>query len=251
MPRLTSLLRCVAESTKKASNLPEGYIKRAMEQVAWKNPRGMMYRRVVVKRKKYHFDVHRPWSQEFKIDNAPGTRKQKVFIEPIGEWSFFKGDQVEVLVGKDKGKQGLVNYMVEERNWVMVEGLNCDYTTVGKTKNYPGMLMKTEQPLLVTEHVALVDPSDNKPCKAEWRYTEEGEKVRVSTRTGRIIPIPKMAEETPDYKTKATYAEQDKDTTADLVTSITFQPTLRTFEMDIAEKMGIKEDRIPHKTYWY
>lgn len=56
------------------------------------------------------------------------------------------------------------------------------------------------------------------PLQAEWRYTEEGEKVRVSTRTGRIIPIPKMAEETPDYKTKATYAEQDKDTTADLVT---------------------------------
>lgn len=42
--------------------------------------------------------------------------------------------------------------------------------------------------------------------------------MRVSTRTGRIIPIPKMAEETPDYKTKATYVEQDKDTTADLVT---------------------------------
>ncbi len=45
-----------------------------------------------------------------------------------------RGDRVELLVGKDKGKQGLVNYMVEERNWVMVEGLNCDYTTVGKTK---------------------------------------------------------------------------------------------------------------------
>lgn len=56
------------------------------------------------------------------------------------------------------------------------------------------------------------------PLQVEWRYTEEGEKVRVSTRTGRIIPIPKLAEETPDYKTKSTYAEQDKDTPADLVT---------------------------------
>lgn len=54
--------------------------------------------------------------------------------------------------------------------------------------------------------------------QVEWRYTEEGERVRVSTRTGRILPIPKMAEETPDYKTKATYTEQEKDTTADDVT---------------------------------
>lgn len=31
----------------------------------------------------------------------------------------------------------------------------------------------------------------------EWRYTEEGEKVRVSTRTGRIIPVPEQ--ETEDF----------------------------------------------------
>jgi len=33
--------------------------------------------------------------------------------------------QVEILVGKDKGKQGLVNCIIKERNWVYVEGLNC------------------------------------------------------------------------------------------------------------------------------
>lgn len=29
-----------------------------------------------------------------------------------------------------------------------------------------------------------------KPTNIEWRYTEEGERVRVSLRTGRIIPKP-------------------------------------------------------------
>lgn len=29
-----------------------------------------------------------------------------------------------------------------------------------------------------------------KPTEVEWKYTEEGEKVRVSVRTGRIIPKP-------------------------------------------------------------
>lgn len=251
MPRLTGLLRCVAESTKKSSNLPEGYIKRVMEQGSWKSPTGPQYQKVQLKKKKFRFTTHRPWTQEFQQENPPGKQRKKVFLEPLLEWTFFKGDKVEVLVGKDKGKQGLVNYMVEERSWVMVEGLNCNYRTVGKKKDYPGMMIKSEAPLLVTNEVALVDPSDSKPTQVEWRYTEEGERVRVSTRTGRILPIPKMAEETPDYKTKATYTEQEKDTTADDVTSITFQPSLRTFEMDIAEKMGIKDDRIPHKTYWY
>lgn len=108
-----------------------------------------------------------------------------------------------------------------------------------------------EQPLLVTTEIALVDPSDLHPTKVEWRYTQEGEKVRVSTRTGRIIPTPASMEETKDYKTKATYKEQPKDTTADIVKEITFQPSLTTFEMEIMENMGIKEDRIPPKTYWY
>lgn len=29
-----------------------------------------------------------------------------------------------------------------------------------------------------------------KPTEIQWRYTEEGERVRVSVRTGRIIPKP-------------------------------------------------------------
>lgn len=29
-----------------------------------------------------------------------------------------------------------------------------------------------------------------KPTDIDWRYTEEGERVRVSVRTGRIIPKP-------------------------------------------------------------
>jgi len=44
-----------------------------------------------------------------------------------------------------------------------------------------------------------------KPSPIEWRYTEAGQKVRVSVRTGRIIPMPRAAEETYDYKTKGTY----------------------------------------------
>lgn len=33
-------------------------------------------------------------------------------------------------------------------------------------------------------------PSTRKPTEVEWRFTEAGERVRVSSRSGRIIPKP-------------------------------------------------------------
>ena len=61
-----------------------------------------------------------------------------------------------------------------------------------------------------------------------------------------------QAFETQDYKTPAGYKEnKEKDTKAADVEAITYEPKLSTFEMDIMEAQGIKEDRIPHKTYWY
>lgn len=66
--------------------------------------------------------------------------------------------------------------------------------------------------LQVTKDIRLVDPSDLQGCEFEWRFTEEGEKVRVSVRTGRLIPIPESNNQTHDYKTPAAYIEREKDT---------------------------------------
>ncbi len=86
----------------------------------------------------------------------------------------------------------------------------------------------------------------------EWRFTEEGERVRIAVRSGVQVPIPTEAFETIDYKTPRGYVEnKDKDTAAQEVERITFEPKLATFEMEIMESLGIKEDRTPLKTYWY
>ena len=45
--------------------------------------------------------------------------------------------------------------VVQERNWVTVEGLNTEFTTVGEDRNFPGMMLKSEKPLLVTRNQAL------------------------------------------------------------------------------------------------
>lgn len=76
----------------------------------------------------------------------------QLFVESISEnWSYFKGDRVEVLVGKDKGKQGIVKQVIQERNWVIVEGLNWHYRKIAddESKNYAGVMIKSEAPLLV------------------------------------------------------------------------------------------------------
>lgn len=166
--------------------------------------------------------------------------------------AYFRGDRVEVQVGKDKGKQGIIAQVIPERNWVIVEGLNWHYRKVATDKDYPGVIIKSEAPLSVEKNqIKLVDPSDLQATEFEWRYTEEGEKVRVSNRTGRIIPIPLTSEETHDYKSLKSYVPKEKDTTNDVVSEITFQPALKTFEMDIMENMGIVESREPKKSYWY
>ncbi|XP_013788032.1 probable 39S ribosomal protein L24, mitochondrial [Limulus polyphemus] len=249
--RLFGILQSLSRLPKDYSNFPKQYVERAMEQVGWRTPKGPQYLRKEIKKKKFRYNMSRPWTEEFRKANEPGTHRKKIFLEPVKEWSFFRGDRVEVMVGKDKGKQGIVNYIVKERNWVVVEGLNCHYRFIGKQKNSPGVLVQSEGPLLVTGQVSLVDPSDNKPSEVEWRYTDEGEKVRVSVRTGRIIPIPKMAEETHDYKERSFYLEQPKDTKSEEISKITFEPKLMTFEQDIMNHLGIKEERQPHRTYWY
>ncbi|CAN8029313.1 hypothetical protein HPB47_017850 [Ixodes persulcatus] len=246
--RLSNVLRCASRLPKDYANLPESYVKRSMAVVEWRTPNAPQYQRKVIQRTRFHYNMSRPWTDGFKSVNMPGIRRRRIYVEPI-DWTVFRGDRVEVLVGRDKGKQGIVNYIVKERNWVVVEGLNCYYKVTRSAGQV--QVAKVEAPLLVTTQVALLDPTDNKPTKVEWRYTEEGKKVRVSVRTGRILPIPLMAEETMDYKSKQTYFEQPKDTKAKDLEKITYVPKLMTFAQDIMEEMGIKEDRIPAKTYWY
>ena len=65
---------------------------------------------------------------------------------------------MEITRGQDKGKQGYINYVIQERNWVCVEGLNCRYESMGSSADFPGYMYMEEKPLLVTEEIKLVDP---------------------------------------------------------------------------------------------
>ncbi|XP_078522548.1 large ribosomal subunit protein uL24m [Lissotriton helveticus] len=198
----------------------------------------------------YRYGMSRPWTLAAKRKNPPGKMRNKVFVEPIAkeDWQYFRGDTVEVLAGKDTGKQGKISQVVLERNWVVVEGLNTHYRYVGKTGDYKGTYVASESPLLHNQ-VALVDPTDRKPATIEWRYTEEGERVRVSVRTGRIIPEP--VKQRDDGIIPEQWVDGPKDTSVDDTLENTYVPSLKTFQEEIMDKMGIVETRRQRKSYWY
>ena len=82
--------------------------------------------------KDWIYDENAPWTTMAQIKNDPTKNRQPVLVEPLLEWTFFRGDRVQVLVGKDAGKQGFVCGIIKQRNWVFVSGRNCVRT---KNKN--------------------------------------------------------------------------------------------------------------------
>ncbi|TRY74790.1 hypothetical protein TCAL_00652 [Tigriopus californicus] len=237
------------------ANLPERYMMRKAYKLKYKPPVAHpAFKQAIETSRIPEFTMDRPWSAAYWEQHEPHAPVQNNYVEPIldEDWMWFKGDRVQILVGPDKGKQGYINYVVQEKNWVCVEGLNCKYEMMGESRNFPGMMIMREKPLVVTTDIQLVDPSDETPAQVEWRFSEDGERVRTSTRTGHILPIPSAAFETQDYKTPVGYRENQRtDTPASLVQEITFEPKLCTFEMDIMESEGIVETRNPPRTYWY
>lgn len=68
--------------------------------------------------------------------------------------------------------------------------------------------------------LALIDPSDNKPCKIEWKFSAEGKRLRISKRTGTLIPKPKH-----EFKLKELHkAPGPKDTDPEIAAQATFDP---------------------------
>ncbi|XP_062516515.1 large ribosomal subunit protein uL24m-like [Corticium candelabrum] len=178
----------------------------------------------------------RPWTATAKrLRTLRGIKRKPP--EPIRRWKVVRGDWVEVLVGKDKGKQGKVIDVDRSLNRVFVKGLNTHQRYIPPHGEFKGNYVASEAPLHYS-NISLVDPGNMQATKVGYRYLESGEKVRVSKRTGRIIPKPVEASERKDFKTRSGYVEGRKDTKADDVTKRTYTPSLQLFEEEILTKLG-------------
>lgn len=98
-----------------------------------------------------------------------------------------KGDLVQVLSGKYKGKQGKVTMMHPTENKVTVEGVNIIKKHVKPNKTYPqGGIIEMTKPIWVSK-VAIVDPATKKPSRIGYKLDKDGGKTRVYKSSGKEI----------------------------------------------------------------
>lgn len=96
-----------------------------------------------------------------------------------------KGDRVQVLAGKDKGRQGNVLKVLPKEDRVVVEGLNMVQRHTRPTQSDPQGGIKSKEAALHISNVAIVD-SKGKPTRVGFRV-EGDKKVRVAKTTGEVI----------------------------------------------------------------
>lgn len=95
-----------------------------------------------------------------------------------------KGDKVEVLTGKDKGKRGEVLRVYPEKNKVVVEGVAIVKRHVKpNAANQQGGIVEAEA-AIDASNVALIDPKTDKPTRIGYLIKEDSTKVRVSKKSG-------------------------------------------------------------------
>ena len=98
-----------------------------------------------------------------------------------------KGDNVVVLSGKDKGKQGKVLKADPKGGKVIVEGVSVAMKHHKPRKqNEEGGIIKMETPIYACK-VMRICPKCNKPTKPAFRFLDDGTKARVCKKCGEII----------------------------------------------------------------
>lgn len=98
-----------------------------------------------------------------------------------------KGDTVQVLAGKYKGKTGKVLATHPLTNKVTVEGINIVKKHVKPNREYPqGGIIDLTKPIWVSK-VAVVDPTSKKPTRIGYKLDDKGVKTRVYKASGKEI----------------------------------------------------------------
>lgn len=97
-----------------------------------------------------------------------------------------KGDEVEVIAGKDRGKRGKISMVLPSADKIIVEGVNVmKKHRKAKRDGTKGERIERAFPIHVS-NVMLVCPHTGKPTRVGYSV-EGGEKVRVSRKSGKQI----------------------------------------------------------------
>ena len=96
-----------------------------------------------------------------------------------------KGDKVVVIAGANKGKEGKITRVLEDK--VVVEGVNVAKKHLKpKNNNGTGEIVEVERPIHKS-NVMLVDPKTKKPTKVKFDFDKNGKKIRISKKSNEKI----------------------------------------------------------------
>jgi large subunit ribosomal protein L24 len=99
-----------------------------------------------------------------------------------------KGDTVEVISGKDKGKRGKVLRVDRATSRVVVEHVNMikRHTKPNPQRRVQGGVVEREAPIHIS-NVMVISPDSGRPTRVGYKILEDGRKVRVTKTDGAIL----------------------------------------------------------------
>ena len=100
-----------------------------------------------------------------------------------------KGDDVIVIAGKDKGKQGSVLRVMQDGN-LLVSDVNMAkrHTKPNPNQGVPGGIVEKEMPL-DPSNVMLFNPQTGKGDRVGFKILVDGRKVRFFKSTDEVVDI--------------------------------------------------------------
>ncbi|HPC84447.1 MAG TPA: 50S ribosomal protein L24 [Thermoanaerobaculaceae bacterium] len=99
-----------------------------------------------------------------------------------------KGDQVQVMAGKDKGKKGKVLRVDRAVGRVVVEHVNMikRHSKPNPAKGVTGGIVEREAPVSIA-NVMVISPDSGRPSRVGFKRLEDGRRVRVAKVDGAIL----------------------------------------------------------------
>lgn len=98
-----------------------------------------------------------------------------------------KGDTVQVISGRDKGKVGEITRVFPKTSKVIVEGVNVKTKHVKPQQEGESGQIITQEAPIHSSNVMLYSTKEKVASRIGYTFTEDGRKVRMLKKTGEII----------------------------------------------------------------
>ena len=100
-----------------------------------------------------------------------------------------QGDEVAVLIGKDKGRRGTV-LEVLDNNKVLVEGINVvkKHTKANPNAGVEGGIIDKTMPIDIS-NVMIWNPEKNRTDRVGFKIDKDGKKSRIFRSTGAVVDL--------------------------------------------------------------